>query len=409
MACGYAMYTDKLGVCFATAGPGAFNLFSGLAVAMSDSYPVLAVSGYASLDWKGRGSLNETSGLNRTPELAGDVRGDDQGVVPAHGHRRHLRRARGGGQPRLRGPAGPGPHPRAGEPDPPRPVRSTNYRDIRLNVAPVLPDPARVERGRGGARRGHRAAASGSSLLVGFGAVRSGAPSAEVSALVERFQIPLADDAGRQGHHLRRATRCASACSATAATPAPGRRSARPTSCCAVGNSFNQHATFNYREDLFDGKTLIHVNITADEIGKELQGRPRHRLGRASRPSRRCSRRSPARSARSAPARRSSGRTARSATSSTCPARSTPASSRRRSARMLPRRTASCSPTPARTRPGSATTSSSRTGRTSASPASFGPMAGHINGALGLKVAHPDRTGRRRLRRRRATCCRASS
>src|SRR3954470_23069059 len=68
MACGYAMYTDRLGVCFATAGPGAFNLFSGLAVAMSDSYPVLAISGYASMAWKGRGSLNETSGWNRTPD-----------------------------------------------------------------------------------------------------------------------------------------------------------------------------------------------------------------------------------------------------------------------------------------------------------------------------------------------------
>src|SRR5215471_172238 len=68
MACGYAMYTDKLGVCFATAGPGAFNLFSGLAVAMSDSYPVLAISGFASLDWRGKGSLNETSGQARTPD-----------------------------------------------------------------------------------------------------------------------------------------------------------------------------------------------------------------------------------------------------------------------------------------------------------------------------------------------------
>src|SRR6478736_3714939 len=68
MACGYAIYSNRLGVCFATAGPGAFNLFSGLAVAMSDSYPVLAISGYASLDWRGRGSLNETSGLNRTPD-----------------------------------------------------------------------------------------------------------------------------------------------------------------------------------------------------------------------------------------------------------------------------------------------------------------------------------------------------
>src|SRR4051812_34656537 len=49
MACGYAMYTDRLGVCFATVGPGAFNLFSGLAVAMSDSYPVLAITGFISL------------------------------------------------------------------------------------------------------------------------------------------------------------------------------------------------------------------------------------------------------------------------------------------------------------------------------------------------------------------------
>src|SRR5882757_9746258 len=68
MACGYAIYSNRLGVCFATAGPGAFNLFSGLAVAMSDSYPVLAISGFANLDWRGKGSLNETSGLARTPD-----------------------------------------------------------------------------------------------------------------------------------------------------------------------------------------------------------------------------------------------------------------------------------------------------------------------------------------------------
>src|SRR5258708_23400990 len=68
MACGYAMYTDRLGFCFATAGPGAFNLFSGLAVAMSDSYPVLAVSGFSALAWKGKGALNETSGAGRTPD-----------------------------------------------------------------------------------------------------------------------------------------------------------------------------------------------------------------------------------------------------------------------------------------------------------------------------------------------------
>src|SRR3981081_1447775 len=68
MACGYAMYTNRLGFCFATAGPGAFNLFSGLAVAMSDSYPVLALSGYAALEWKGMGALTEPRGLTPHPD-----------------------------------------------------------------------------------------------------------------------------------------------------------------------------------------------------------------------------------------------------------------------------------------------------------------------------------------------------
>jgi acetolactate synthase-1/2/3 large subunit len=68
MACGYAMFTNKLGVCYATAGPGAFNLLTGLGVAMSDSYPVLAITGYIRLEWQGRGAVHDTSGRDRTPD-----------------------------------------------------------------------------------------------------------------------------------------------------------------------------------------------------------------------------------------------------------------------------------------------------------------------------------------------------
>lgn len=56
MACGYAMFSNKLGVCFSTNGPGAFNLFSGLALALSDSLPVFALSGYVGKDQKGKGA-----------------------------------------------------------------------------------------------------------------------------------------------------------------------------------------------------------------------------------------------------------------------------------------------------------------------------------------------------------------
>ena len=90
MACGYAMFTDRLGVCFATVGPGAFNLFSGLAVAMSDSYPVLAITGYiAARVGRTRGGERHVR-PERHAGLAGDVRRNHQEVVPAHRPQRHV-------------------------------------------------------------------------------------------------------------------------------------------------------------------------------------------------------------------------------------------------------------------------------------------------------------------------------
>jgi len=47
MACGYAKYTGKLGVCLATSGPGGIHLLNGLYDAKLDSQPVLAITGHA--------------------------------------------------------------------------------------------------------------------------------------------------------------------------------------------------------------------------------------------------------------------------------------------------------------------------------------------------------------------------
>jgi len=264
MACGYAIYSGKLGFCFATAGPGAFNLFSGMAVAMSDSYPVLAVSGFSSLEWKGKGALNETSGVSRTP--------NSQAMFAATTKRSYL----------LQNPAAtcdvveeavnlafdgrPGPvHIHVPENLAHPEVTVDNYRDIKLDIKPVLPDPAAIA---AAAQLIARAIAERKSMLalIGFGAIRSRA-GAEVRAFVEKFQIPFATTLDGKGiiaenHPLALGVFCDS-----------GHASARKAFeradlVLAIGNSFAQHATFNFHDGLFKNKTLIHINIDLNEISK---------------------------------------------------------------------------------------------------------------------------------------------
>src|ERR671916_1990021 len=45
MACGYAKFTGRLGVCLATSGPSAIHLLNGLYDAKLDGAPVLAITG----------------------------------------------------------------------------------------------------------------------------------------------------------------------------------------------------------------------------------------------------------------------------------------------------------------------------------------------------------------------------
>src|SRR5919202_2597154 len=46
MACGYAKFTGRLGVCLANSGPGGIHLLNGLYDAKFDGQPVLAITGH---------------------------------------------------------------------------------------------------------------------------------------------------------------------------------------------------------------------------------------------------------------------------------------------------------------------------------------------------------------------------
>ncbi len=66
MADGYARVSGRLGVCCATAGPGASNLITGLACSQADSIPVCAFTGQVATSVFGKGALQESGseGIN---------------------------------------------------------------------------------------------------------------------------------------------------------------------------------------------------------------------------------------------------------------------------------------------------------------------------------------------------------
>jgi pyruvate dehydrogenase (quinone)/pyruvate oxidase len=81
MACGYAKFTGRLGVCLATSGPGGIHLLNGLYDAALDGQPVLAITGMAFHDLIGTFTQQDVA-LDR---LYTDVAKFNQRIMgPAH-------------------------------------------------------------------------------------------------------------------------------------------------------------------------------------------------------------------------------------------------------------------------------------------------------------------------------------
>ena len=70
MACAYAKYTGRLGVCLATSGPGAIHLLNGLYDAKMDGAPVLAITGQTYHDLIGTRYQQEVDLLSLFKDVA---------------------------------------------------------------------------------------------------------------------------------------------------------------------------------------------------------------------------------------------------------------------------------------------------------------------------------------------------
>lgn len=66
---GYARTTGKVGVCFATSGPGATNLVTGIADAMMDSIPLVCITGQVAAHLLGSDAFQETDVIGITTPI----------------------------------------------------------------------------------------------------------------------------------------------------------------------------------------------------------------------------------------------------------------------------------------------------------------------------------------------------
>jgi acetolactate synthase I/II/III large subunit len=262
MACGYAMFSDKLGVCFATGGPGAFNLFSGMAVAYSDSLPVLAITGYTSQNQRGKGALNESTGLSRTPDshLMFSATTKKSFIIEDPKETCNILEE----AINLAFNGRPGPV-HIHVPKDITVAEVTNFRTVQIKIKKILPNPETIEKATSLIAE---AIKKNKKILtiIGYGAIRSHAKK-ELLDFVEHFKIPFTQTMDAKGFLPENNPLCLGVYGSSG-DPAANQYFLEAELVITIGNSFAQNATFGFNPDLFKGKGLIHINIDPAEINK---------------------------------------------------------------------------------------------------------------------------------------------
>ncbi len=263
MACGYTMFNpENLGVCFATGGPGAFNLFSGMAVAYSDSLPIIGITGYASANVRGKGCLNESSGLSRTPDSHKMFSATTKKSYIVEDASQICDIMEDAINTAFNGRPGPV---HVHVPKNITTAEVPNFRPIKLDIKPVAAKKRCAAEFAGRILSGIEKKEN-ILLLVGYGCIRAGAKD-ELMQLVDNYKIPFVSTMDAKGF-LPEDHKYSLGIYGTTGDPAAMDYFEKADTVLAVGNSFAENATLLFKEDLFDKKTLMHINIDAHEINK---------------------------------------------------------------------------------------------------------------------------------------------
>lgn len=178
---GYARATGKVGVCFATSGPGATNLVTGIATAHMDSIPMVVVTGQVARAAIGTDAFQETDIFGITLPVVKNSyvvrRAEDMARIVAEAF--HIASTGRPGPVLIDVPKDVGIEEFNYVPVPPGQIKLTGYRPT------VKGNPRQIN-----AALQLIAAAEKPLLYVGGGAVAANA-HARITELAERFQIPV--------------------------------------------------------------------------------------------------------------------------------------------------------------------------------------------------------------------------
>jgi acetolactate synthase I/II/III large subunit len=260
MADGYARVSGKIGVCYATSGPGATNLVTGVATAYMDNIPLLVITGQVATNVYGKGTFQDStkSGVDSVamfdPLTKYSTMMMSKYKVPEM-IREAFRIAYGG----KKGPV---------HLSYPKDIMEAEIEDTLLPPGTYRVKPEDFDRKLVIEAAMKLVKAKRPAMLVGSGAVSSGATS-QVLELAEMLNIPVATSPKAKGafpesHDLSLGV--LGLCGSPAAEEYILKSGVDVL--LVVGASMNQMTTFSWDPRIMPSDCLIQINIDPSEIGK---------------------------------------------------------------------------------------------------------------------------------------------
>ena len=259
MADGYARVSGKIGVCYATSGPGATNLVSGVANAYMDNIPLLVITGQVPTSIYGKGTFQDSTkeGVDSVA-MFDPVTKLSTMIMSRYKMPELLREAFRKAFSGKRGPV---------HLSYPKDIMEAEIEDTLLPPKAYRVKPEYFDRRLVIDAVERLVKAKKPAMLVGSGVIASGATS-EVLELAEMLNIPVATTPKAKGAFPESHELSLGVLGLCGSVAAEEYLMGDVDALLVVAASLNQMTTFSWDPRIMPSDCLIHINIDPSEIGK---------------------------------------------------------------------------------------------------------------------------------------------